>query len=70
MYKYLLSFIYIFREPGAPVMKPDSIASTTTELTPAKEEEEEEIQISEEITTKEPLQNLPSDNSSSSGEFF
>ena len=44
-------------------MKPDLIASTTTELTPAKEEEEE-------ITTKEPLQNLPSDNSSSSGEFF
>ena len=51
-------------------MKPDLIASTTTELTPAKEEEEEEIQMSEEITTKEPLQNLPSDNSSLSGEFF
>ena len=51
-------------------MKPDLIASTTTELTPTKEEEEEEIQMSEEITTKEPLQNLHSDNSSSSGEFF
>ena len=50
-------------------MKPDLIASTTTELTPANEEEEEEIQMSEEITTREPL-NLPSDNSSSSGEFF
>ena len=49
-------------------MKPDVITSTTTELTPAKEEEGE-ILSTEEITTKDPLEDLPSDNPASSGEF-